>query len=251
MSHNHSHCHDRLGAIQTELAELAENSTLTARQQRRHRALKIEANSLNLVAKRLARADSMARNSSSYRIEAGSQADDYDRDSFAEPNSIEDHRSRSHRNPWDLSEMRTYGRDPEDTATELRSRALSAIEQMPGASARIREAGTSILERFDDTNSTIAKFVLTTSKPAYLRAWSKLACDRGYDLNEGEKRAVAEVRAMSLVDTSGGYLVPFQLDPSVIITADGSRNDIRTKARSVVAIGDVWYGVSSTAVQWH
>lgn len=63
-----------------------------------------------------------------------------------------------------------------------------------------------------------------------------------------EQRALE--RAMSLTDSAGGYLVPFQLDPTVIITANGSRNQIRQVARQVVATGDVWNGVSSGAVSW-
>ncbi|MGH8627866.1 MAG: phage major capsid protein, partial [Gammaproteobacteria bacterium] len=57
-------------------------------------------------------------------------------------------------------------------------------------------------------------------------------------------------RAMSLTDSAGGYLVPFQLDPTVIITANGSVNQIRQVARQVVALGDVWNGVSAGAVSW-
>jgi HK97 family phage major capsid protein len=60
----------------------------------------------------------------------------------------------------------------------------------------------------------------------------------------------SERRAMSLTDTSGGFLVPFQLDPTVIITSDGSFNQIRTVARKVIATGDVWNGVSSGHVSW-
>jgi HK97 family phage major capsid protein len=55
---------------------------------------------------------------------------------------------------------------------------------------------------------------------------------------------------MSLTDAAGGYLVPFQLDPTVILTSNGSRNDIRQVARTVVATGDVWNGVSAGAVSW-
>ena len=57
-------------------------------------------------------------------------------------------------------------------------------------------------------------------------------------------------RAMSLTDSAGGYLVPFQLDPTVIITSNGTRNDIRKVARQVVATGDVWNGVSAGQVTW-
>lgn len=184
------------------------------------------------------------------RIEAGSSQgsrSDYDRDAILEPDSIEECRFR---NPWDLSEMRTYGRAPDEVAGELRARALSAIEKMQGCSDNVREAATQIIEKFDDERGTIAQQCLATSSPAYLRAWSKLARNHGSSLTDEEKRAVDEVRAMSLTDSAGGYLVPFQLDPTVIITSDGSRNDIRRFARQVVATGDVWHGVSAGAVQW-
>ena len=80
------------------------------------------------------------------------------------------------------------------------------------------------------------------------------ACSRSGEFAVGdEMRAWNEVeqfRAMSLTDSAGGYLVPFQLDPTVIITSSGSRNDIRMVARQVVATGDTWNGVSSGAVSW-
>src|SRR5690606_15192496 len=116
----------------------------------------------------------------------------------------------------DLREVRTFGRPQEEVAVELRARALSAIEKMQGASDNVRQAATRIVERYDDKQSTLARQVLATSSPAYLRAWSKLARNHQDLLTEDEKRAVAEVRAMSLTDTAGGFLVPFQLDPVVI-----------------------------------
>ena len=59
--------------------------------------------------------------------------DDYDYDPIGEPNSVADHRDRRYRNPWDMSEVRMWGRDPGEVAAELRSRALACIEKMPGA----------------------------------------------------------------------------------------------------------------------
>lgn len=173
------------------------------------------------------------------------KADGYDADPILNPDSVEDKRFR---NPWDLSEMRTFSRSKGEVAQELRSRALSAIEQMSGASDSVREAGTNIIERFDDGESRIARMCLATSSPEYLRAWAKMAMNKGHMVSADEQRALE--RAMSLTDNEGGYLVPFQLDPTVIITSDGSRNQIRQVARQVVATGDVWNGVSSGAVSW-
>jgi len=173
------------------------------------------------------------------------RGDDYDADPILNPDSVEDRRFR---NPWDLSEVRTFSRSKAEVTGELRARAFSAIEKMQGANDRIRAAATDILGRWDDKDGTIAKMVLATSSPEYLRAWSKMATNKGHMVTPAEQGALE--RAMSLTDSEGGYLVPFQLDPTVIITSDGSRNQIRQVARQVVATGDVWNGVSAGAVTW-
>ena len=175
-----------------------------------------------------------------------SRSTDYDRDVFAEPTSVE--AFRGGRNPWDLTEMRTFSRSKGEIGQEFRARALAAVEKMSCASDTVREAATNIIERWDDGDSRIARLCLATSSPEYLRAWSKMAMNKGHMLSVEEKAAME--RAMSLTDSAGGYLVPFQLDPTVIITSNGSRNQIRQAARQVVATGDVWNGVSAGAVTW-
>jgi len=185
------------------------------------------------------------------RVENGAG---YDRDAILEPDSIEDKRFR---NPWDLSEVRTFDRPAAELTAEYRARALSAIEKMQGANDRIRSAATDIVERWDDEDGRLSRLTLALSEPVYLRAWSKMArnplAGEGA-LQDDERQAIARVkslaRAMSLTDSAGGYLVPFQLDPTVIITANGSVNQIRQVARQVVATGDVWNGVSAGAVSW-
>ncbi|MGW4950665.1 phage major capsid protein [Streptomyces parvulus] len=169
----------------------------------------------------------------------------YDSDPILNPDSVEDRRFR---NPWDLGEMRTFDRSPEQVGQELKARALCAVEKLNGANDRIRTAATDIIERWDDKRGTISRLCLATSSPEYLRAWSKLAAGKSHMVSPEEQRALE--RAMSLTDSQGGYLVPFQLDPTVIITSNGSRNQIRQVARQVVATGDVWNGVSAGAVSW-
>jgi HK97 family phage major capsid protein len=184
----------------------------------------------------------------SLRIERGTSintSDGYDQDPILNPDSVDDCRFR---NPWDLSEVRTFSRSKGEVGQELRARALSAIEKMSAANDRVREASTGIVERWDDADARIARLCLATSSPEYLRAWSKVATGRGHMINTDEQHALE--RAMSLTDSAGGYLVPFQLDPTVIITANGSLNQIRRAARQVVATGDVWNGVSAGSVTW-
>lgn len=257
----HSQSVKRLEEIYARMEELGAADELDEAEDQEFAELRSEFADVDEHRKRLERAAELAavrtaaagvKSSRKLRVESGSQRgrDEYDRDSILEPDSVEDCRFR---NPWDLSEVRTFGRDGGEVAGELRSRALSAIEKMQGASDNIRQAATQIIERWDSSDSKIAKHCLITSSPAYLRAWSKMACNRQHTMTAEEQRAMAEAesfRAMSLTDSAGGYLVPFQLDPTVIITSNGSRNDIRQAARTVVATGDVWNGVSSANVSW-
>lgn len=149
-----------------------------------------------------------------------------------------------YRNPWDLSEMR-YGRG--DGSEELRARAYDAIERMPYASDKVREASTRLIER-DGDKSPMAQMVLATTSPEYGQAFTKVVRSRGQlaALTSAEQGSLS--RAMSLTDTDGGFLVPFQLDPTVILTANGSFNQVRQIARVVTATGDVWHGISSAGV---
>ena len=63
---------------------------------------------------------------------------------------------------------------------------------------------------------------------------------------------VEELRAMSTVDTLGGYLIPAQLDPTILLSSSGSQNAIREMARVEQTVGETWRGVSSTGptVRW-
>jgi HK97 family phage major capsid protein len=255
----HSQAVNRLKEILPELERLQELNDLSPEDESYFAELTDEFTRTDEHRKRLEREDKLARVRSAseglggLRTERGAYAapgngsGDYDRDSILEPDSVEDHRFR---NPWDMREVRTFGRPVEDVNAELRSRALAAIEKMPVANDTVRQAATEIVERFDDKDARLAKFALLTSSPAYVRGWSKMARSEQHLLTDDESRALSEVRAMSLTDAAGGYLVPFQLDPTVILTSNGSRNDIRRVARQVVATGDVWNGVSAGAVSW-
>lgn len=251
---------NRLREIETELTRLAELDTLSDEDDVYFRELTEEFDRVDAHRQRLERDAELGRiRSAASKINVKgtsplrppvpqtSGQDEYDRDAFLEPDSVADARFR---NPWDIGNVRTFGRSREEVGQELRARALSAIEVMPGASDRVREAATKIVETYDDKHSTISKMVLASSSPAYLRAFAKAAQGQESSWSVDERQAVEQVRAMSLTDADGGFLVPFQLDPTVIVTSVGSRNDIRQIARQVVATGDKWNGVSSTAVSW-
>jgi HK97 family phage major capsid protein len=253
---NHKQTVNRLKDIADELERLdhkAGEATLSDDDENYWRELTVEFDALDRHRKHLEREENLSRiravvrgrPNTGLRVEHGSDRGELDADFIGEPDSIEDHRFH---NPWDLSEIRTFNRTPSEVGQELHARALSAVEQMKGFNQARREAATKIIEDFDNSRGDLAKVALVTSSPEYLRAFAKAARGQEHALTVEERDAVS--RAMSLTDNAGGYLVPFQLDPTVIITSDGSRNDIRQVARQVVATGDVWNGVSSAAVSF-
>lgn len=245
----------RMKDVRDEVERLHKKDNVTTEDELRWNDLNEEFGALDKHRKHLEREADLAKvrsalNNPFGKVEASSGSADsgngYTSDPINEPRSVED--LRRGRNPWDLSDMRTYSRSKGEVAADYKSRAMDAIEKMPFATDKVRAAATSIIENFDDGDSRISKLALAASSPEYLRAWSKVASGRGHMINPEEQRALE--RAMSLTDSAGGYLVPFQLDPTVIIAANGSRNEIRKIARQVVATGDTWNGVSSGAVSW-
>lgn len=260
MELSHGQAVIRLKDITAELERLGEIDNPTAEQERQFDELTTEFGEVDAHRRKLERNAALDRvrtaSSASDRLPpalklrtesgSGGHGDDYDRDPLLNPDDV---RSGRFRNPWDLSEVRTFSRSREEVNQELRARALCAVEKMSGANDKVRAAATEVLEQFDDVNANIARMALATSSPEYLRAWSKVATGRNHLLTDHERNALE--RAMSLTDAEGGYLVPFQLDPTLILTSVGTRNPIRQISRKVVATGDVWNGVSATDVVWH
>ncbi|MDZ4236269.1 MAG: phage major capsid protein [Dietzia sp.] len=102
--------------------------------------------------------------------------------------------------------------------------------------------------------SWIASYIGAAGSPEYLSAFSKRladpqgARDRFTDAEvEAVRRVheVAEMRAMTLTDSQGGFLIPAHLDPAILLSSSGFQNPIREMARVVQIVGDVWHGVAS------
>ena len=89
-----------------------------------------------------------------------------------------------------------------------------------------------------------ARNLIARSTDVYTSAFAK--CMTGREaLLTSEERAALSVGS----NTNGGFLVPTHLDPTLIITNDGSSNVIRGMARVVTLVdGKTWNGVSSAGV---
>lgn len=148
--------------------------------------------------------------------------------------------------------------DPWDpgTDTDLKSRALFAVDRVEGCGDDVKERAHAALGAAKGRERTaLAQWAVLTSAPAYERACSRLLADpvnghRGFE--DDELRAYQDVenyrRAMSLTDSSGGFLAPFVLDPSIILTNTGAVNPLRSIARLEMTASDTWNGVSSEGV---
>lgn len=145
--------------------------------------------------------------------------------------------------PFDVSDIRmtTPGR-------EVRDRALRAIEACDELPEEARAEAERKVRRFDTRTGALARHILATGRPAYRSAFAKMMAGEVWDLDNDERAAVAEARAMSLTDASGGYAVPFTLDPTIIDTRDGTVNPFRQIASVRTIVTDTWNGVTSSGV---
>jgi HK97 family phage major capsid protein len=101
----------------------------------------------------------------------------------------------------------------------------------------------------------VARLLLATENPHYRSAFQKVAASATPAFSTDESRAIERVRlikrAMSIgVDSAGGFAVPVLIDPTIIMTAQGSPNDILRLARVETITNDTWRGLSSAGVSW-
>jgi HK97 family phage major capsid protein len=104
----------------------------------------------------------------------------------------------------------------------------------------------------------LGNYLRAVGDPAYNSAFGKLLMDpvagaasllpREREAMDRVQRARAVERAMSLTSASGGYAVPFTLDPTVMLSSAGALNPIRQIARVFTIATDQWKGVSSAGV---
>lgn len=153
----------------------------------------------------------------------------------------------NNKNIYDTVEVRKELGHGEEARREYLDRAKRVVEiaAMPGTErSASQNKAMHLLENVDDEQATLARRIMNTGSAQYERAFGK-ALAAGSTVNlTGE-----EMRALSLgVDTAGGFAVPFQLDPTVILTDTGIINPIREISRNIQITGKVWEGLSSAGV---
>lgn len=142
------------------------------------------------------------------------------------------------------------------SADELRSAALKVAESAEKDGVYLspdqeRQVEKLIRSNNGNTNGlAIARRLLVTETPAYRSAFVKGVF--GYNnYSADESRALDEFRAASIgTDTAGGFGVPVLIDPTIIMSSQGSSNAVYNAARKVTITNDEWKGVSSAGVTW-
>jgi HK97 family phage major capsid protein len=150
---------------------------------------------------------------------------------------------RNKRDPFeDLESVRTGMTNPAD----IRSRAVTAIEQYAARSDHwaLDDDGavqaTKLVEKSGKRFGTeVARQMLVTGSPEYLAAFESYLIDPG---------GFSQRAALSLTSANGGYLVPFTLDPTIILTNAGSANPYRQVATVKTTTTNDWNGVTSAGV---
>lgn len=152
---------------------------------------------------------------------------------------------------WDVRSIQFDPFNPEATGREYKERAKRAVEKGEFANPRItREEAQDkmdyLLRNLDSGDGMLARHVLVTGSPAYKAAFGKVLT--GQYLTTEDNQALSMARAMSLTGTSGGFGVPYELDPSIIPTSNLAINPFRAISRVVQITGDEWRGVSSDGI---
>jgi len=146
---------------------------------------------------------------------------------------------------------------------EARSAALRVLDSeskklQPDQADRVAK----LIENAEQENredTYLAKRILLTENPAYRSAYQRLMSQPHPVLSAEEAEAIRafetferfENRAMGEVTPSaGGYGVPVFIDPSIIMTAQGSGNPFLDIARIADITTNIWKGVTSAGVSW-
>lgn len=136
------------------------------------------------------------------------------------------------------------------TAADLRARVETGLERDDSTPDAIKVGAMDTLRTVVGDRRQLAVRALVTGGDAYRSAYAKLATGNQALWTDAERQAVA--RAQSLTDASGGYAVPFTLDPTIVLTNGGALNPIRALARKVLITTNEWNGVTSagTTASW-
>jgi HK97 family phage major capsid protein len=131
---------------------------------------------------------------------------------------------------------------------ELRARALDLIENDNKRSSwqlSDDRAQAATLRSQDDHG--IAQHVLMTGTKEYREAYANYLRHPGLGMRY-DTPSLEATRAFTLTNANGGFLLPYILDPTIILTNNASANPFRRVSRVETTTSNAWQGVNSAGV---
>ncbi|GAB3242718.1 phage major capsid protein [Mycolicibacterium hippocampi] len=155
--------------------------------------------------------------------------------------------------------------EPVDALTGLRSRAMRQLDESVKRGTLAARSAETVERMLDNGNgmerSWVSRYVAESGSDAYRNAFAKVVAfgeaSAALKFTPAERDAMQKVsqlqgeRALSLTDSAGGYLVPFELDAAVNLTGDGSVSPILQIARVIPTVTDVLHLVNSAGAEAH
>jgi HK97 family phage major capsid protein len=166
---------------------------------------------------------------------------------FGLPNVI-----KAPENIFDMSAYRKRVRSIDDLPMAYRDGAMRALDTayFPGIAdqAAAKERVASLLQPTRHRPAgKAAQMVLATGSPQYLEAWSQYAT-QGINALSTERRTALQAALQTYTDADGGFAIPFTIDPTFVLTSNGSVNPLRAIARKETITTKEWQAVATAGV---
>lgn len=174
-------------------------------------------------------------------------------------------RLRQSRSRWASVQVGVRKQNPfdGDVRTMREEQVLDRVRSLldsPESAGHLRDGQKTKVEKVARTRTSdldgdhVGRMILATENPHYRSAFQKVAASMQPAFTSEETQAIEHVRmvkrAASLTTTAGGFAVPSFIDPTIILTSQGSANDILRLARVEMITNDTWRGISSAGVSW-
>jgi hypothetical protein len=150
--------------------------------------------------------------------------------------------TRRYRDPFDANDLIRNEKQILMRRSELRARACDAIEadaKRGNLSHDFAETATVRAQEQFFGQCNVARHILLTGSEEYQEAF------QAYLENP---QGNAQRAALSLTLANGGYLLPYVLDPTILITNTGSANPWRRISNIKQTTSNTWNGVTSAGV---
>jgi HK97 family phage major capsid protein len=149
--------------------------------------------------------------------------------------------------------VRTSGRisDPFRDLDAVRTRTISDVDMVARARTAIEKAPDFMLDEHREQADTLVKRASRKQKPLFAQHMLLTGSEDYLDMFTRYMLSpldTAQRAALSLTNANGGYLVPFTLDPTIILTNAGSANPYRQISNIKRTATNTWNGVASTGM---